>query len=46
MEEGFVGWLKVEGSGSGSGEKGGEKGGGEMKIQGVRICRDCWSVVS
>ncbi|KAL7417929.1 FYVE zinc finger-domain-containing protein [Mrakia frigida] len=46
VEEGFVGWLKVEG---GLGEKGGATGGaggGEMKVQGVRVCRDCWSVVS
>lgn len=45
VEEGFVGWLKLEEE---LGEKNGATAGGagEMKVQGVRVCRDCWSVVS
>jgi rabenosyn-5 len=64
VEEGFVGWLKVDTKDAGGGgqrrkgtekepmvngdgaEKEGGKGSEEIKIQGVRICRTCWAVVS
>ena len=53
VEEGFVGWLKVDqpsvvagGEKAVGATKGGEKDKGEMKVQGVRFCRECWAVVS
>lgn len=35
VDEGFVGWMKLEGEDA-----------GEAPVKGVRVCRDCWSVVS
>ena len=51
MEEGFVGWMKVDDSTSGTGTNtnGNGKGDGEVKevqVRGVRVCKDCWGTVS
>lgn len=47
MEEGFVGWMKIDESSSGPSTNG--KGDGEVKevqVRGVRVCKDCWGTVS
>jgi hypothetical protein len=50
VEEGFVGWMKIDDSTSGSGTTNGNgKGAGEIKevqVRGVRVCKDCWGTVS
>jgi rabenosyn-5 len=51
VEEGFVGWMKIDDSTSGSGTNtnGNGKGEGEVKevqVRGVRVCKDCWGTVS
>lgn len=58
VEEGFVGWLKVDsdnpskgGVGNGTNGKMPIGGGGkeevqEVMIKGVRVCRECWQTVS
>jgi hypothetical protein len=54
VEEGFVGWMKVEEDGVGPNQK---KGKGrssigeegpvkEVQVRGVRVCRECWGTVS
>ncbi|CED85205.1 FYVE finger-containing protein [Phaffia rhodozyma] len=45
VEEGFVGFLKISDEKAGD-SVGGEEHKGEMKVTGVRTCRDCWSIVS
>lgn len=47
MEEGFVGWMKIDESSPGPATNG--KGEGEVKevqVRGVRVCKDCWGTVS
>jgi len=47
VEEGFVGWMKIDESPSGPGTNG--KANGEVKevqVRGVRVCKDCWGTVS
>lgn len=47
VEEGFVGWMKIDESSSGPSTNG--KGDGEVKevqVRGVRVCKDCWGTVS
>jgi rabenosyn-5 len=49
VEEGFVGWMKVDESSSSSGTTTNGKGDGEVKevqVRGVRVCKDCWGTVS
>jgi hypothetical protein len=43
VEEGFVGWMKVE-DGLGTGKADGDVK--EVQVRGVRVCRDCWGTVS
>jgi hypothetical protein len=46
VEEGFVGWMKVdEPSARGSSSTEGELP-KEVQVRGVRVCRDCWGTVS
>ncbi|KAJ9103905.1 hypothetical protein QFC21_002368 [Naganishia friedmannii] len=50
VEEGFVGWLKVDSESAPNGKP--TTGGGakedvqEVMIKGVRVCRECWQTVS
>ena len=47
VEEGFVGWMKIDESSPGPAANG--KGEGEVKevqVRGVRVCKDCWGTVS
>lgn len=47
MEEGFVGWMKIDDPSTNTNANG--KGEGEVKevqVRGVRVCKDCWGTVS
>ena len=47
VEEGFVGWMKIDESSPVPAANG--KGEGEVKevqVRGVRVCKDCWGTVS
>lgn len=44
VEEGFVGWMKVEDPSSSTNGKGEEVK--EVQVRGVRVCKDCWGTVS
>jgi rabenosyn-5 len=51
VEEGFVGWMKIDDSASGSGTNTNTNGKGEgevkeVQVRGVRVCKDCWGTVS
>jgi rabenosyn-5 len=50
VEEGFVGWMKVDlDEDGGKSSKGKGKGEGpptEVQVRGVRVCKDCWGTVS
>jgi rabenosyn-5 len=47
VEEGFVGWMKLDDLSTNTNANG--KGDGEVKevqVRGVRVCKDCWGTVS
>ena len=47
VEEGFVGWMKIDDPSTNTNANG--KGDGEVKevqVRGVRVCKDCWGTVS
>jgi hypothetical protein len=45
VEEGFVGWMKIDDGKSLSNSRGGEEP-KEVQVRGVRVCKDCWGTVS
>lgn len=47
VEEGFVGWMKVDDSPArGNGTDGNGELPKEVQVRGVRVCKDCWGTVS
>jgi rabenosyn-5 len=46
VEEGFVGWMKVDESPAGGSSSMEGELPKEVQVRGVRVCKDCWGTVS
>jgi rabenosyn-5 len=46
VEEGFVGWMKVDESPARGNSSVDGEAPKEIQVRGVRVCKDCWGTVS